>query len=183
MGEVPGRDLGGWIGTGGEPGLGPVRLVHVVAESNSQRANGFKPVNGGPNGKSWGAGLPFWAAVIRPSRSMRSMRHGRVSWSVFMPLLRFHCTDGENVVLDLSGRNIPYHAARQAAGAVASRLVEALPAHEWGSWNVVVHDDQGYTVEEVAFPEHSGGQAEFGPCSGLVLLSGEHGRKQAHPAG
>jgi hypothetical protein len=75
---------------------------------------------------------------------------------MFMPLLRFHCTDGENVVLDLSGRTIPYHAARQAAGAVASRLVEALPAHEWGSWNVVVYDDQGYTVDEVAFPEHGG---------------------------
>ena len=50
----------------------------------------------------------------------------------------------------------PTMPTRQAAGAVASRLVEALPAHEWGSWNVVVYDDQGYTVDEVAFPEHGG---------------------------
>ena len=70
-----------------------------------------------------------------------------------MAIHYFHCTNGIDMVIDGSGRDIAaVDEISLQARAVAAGLMRAVPGyHEWWNWSVHVYDDFG-AVEIFDFP-------------------------------
>jgi len=71
----------------------------------------------------------------------------------FMGVHYFHCTDGIDMVIDATGRDIAALDEISAhARTVASDLMRAVPGyHEWWTWSVHVYDQFG-AVDIFDFP-------------------------------
>jgi uncharacterized protein DUF6894 len=67
----------------------------------------------------------------------------------------FHCTDGEDAVLDLSGNDLRTRDDVHAAAARAARAVmEGCGSRlDWSGWIVDVHDSRGRHVLTLAFDD------------------------------
>jgi apolipoprotein N-acyltransferase len=72
---------------------------------------------------------------------------------VFMAVHYFHCTNGIDMVIDETGRDISAADEISAqARAVAMDLMRSVPGYdEWWNWSVHVYDTFG-AVEIVDFP-------------------------------
>jgi hypothetical protein len=70
-----------------------------------------------------------------------------------MAIHYFHCTDGIDMLIDETGREISNSAEISShARAVAAALMRAVPGyHEWWNWSVHVYDRVG-AVEIFDFP-------------------------------
>ena len=66
-----------------------------------------------------------------------------------------HCTDGVDFVLDRVGTEIADEGqvAKVAFGS-ALGLMRSLPGYrDWHQWVVAVHDEDGYQLDTVSFPD------------------------------
>jgi len=70
-----------------------------------------------------------------------------------MAVHHFHCTNGIDMVIDKTGRDVSTaDEISSQAQAVAADLMRSVPGyHEWWNWSVHVYDAQG-TVEIFDFP-------------------------------
>jgi hypothetical protein len=70
-----------------------------------------------------------------------------------MAIHYFHCTDGIDMVIDETGREISSSAEMAShARTVAIALMRAVPAYdEWWNWSVHAYDEMG-AVEIFDFP-------------------------------
>lgn len=71
-----------------------------------------------------------------------------------MAVQYFHCTDGVDLVLDRTGRDIRSKRERSLwASRVAERIMAAIPPGvDWSAWVVSIQDRRGALVEVVPFP-------------------------------
>ena len=69
-----------------------------------------------------------------------------------MPTYFFHCTDGDDFVLDRTGREAEHFELDSTAMAVAEEVSCRLPASfDWSGWVVSVYDSEGRQVAVVPF--------------------------------
>jgi hypothetical protein len=67
-----------------------------------------------------------------------------------MPRYFFHLTDGDSVLDDPDGLELPGEAAaRQEAVLVAKDLKERLRPRDWTGWMVSIRDEHGNQVDNV----------------------------------
>ena len=66
-----------------------------------------------------------------------------------------HCTDGVDMVLDRIGTEVANgEDLRRVAFGSALQLMRSLPKHHgWTDWIVAAHDEEGFQVETVRFPD------------------------------
>jgi hypothetical protein len=78
-----------------------------------------------------------------------------------MAVQYFHCTDGVDLVLDRTGRDVRSRRDRRLwAGRVAEDIMAAIPPGiDWSAWVVSVQDRRGQQVEVVPFPEAAAREA------------------------
>ena len=72
-----------------------------------------------------------------------------------MAVQYFHCTDGIDLVLDRTGRDVRSKRDRRLwASQVAEAIMAAIPPGvDWSGWVVSVQDRRGAQVEVMPFPE------------------------------
>jgi hypothetical protein len=72
-----------------------------------------------------------------------------------MARYHLHFTDGVDFVLDRTGTEIPDdESAQRLAFGSALGLMRSLPNYrDWRQWVVAVHDEDGYQVDVVPFPD------------------------------
>src|SRR4051812_26133781 len=88
---------------------------------------------------------------------------------------RLHCTNGVDFVVDKVGVDMAdYENLARVAFGSALGLMRSLPSYrDWASWVVAVHDEDGYQVDTISFPD----QRVFGDL--LCQAGSEHEGAQA----
>jgi hypothetical protein len=71
-----------------------------------------------------------------------------------MPRYHMHLTDGVDLMLDRLGAEIAdEEQLERAAFGSALALMRSVPRHrEWSGWIVAVHDEDGFQVDTLSFP-------------------------------
>jgi hypothetical protein len=94
-----------------------------------------------------------------------------------MSRVYFHCSDGNDLVIDRVGVEADGSDILWCAIRAAERLMRSLPNYdEWANWSVAVHDERGCLVDTLPFPDHADtdederGWVEWGSSSPPIFM-------------